>query len=185
MTGGRRYGNHSGYGRAAKFTGPFAPSRDWNQRKIVAIDAIAYPSNQLGDVTMNREICKAWTGFNSVSGQRVGTGHWGCGAFGGDQNIKCLVQVIAASLAGVSLDFYCFGDKKFHNDFKGALKVLKDKTVGWLWEQILEFRSLSEGPKTNILQFLASRDPSVKKKSLGSIRGVGRVQGAGWSTIKE
>ena len=69
MTGGRRYGNHSGYGRAAKFTGPFAPSRDWNQRKIVAIDAIAYPSNQLGDVTMNREICKAWTGFNSVSGK--------------------------------------------------------------------------------------------------------------------
>ena len=35
MTGGRRYGNHSGYGRASRFTGPFPPSRDWNQRKIV------------------------------------------------------------------------------------------------------------------------------------------------------
>jgi len=187
MTGGRRYGDHSGYGRGSKFTGPFAASRDWNKRTIIAIDAIAHPRDQLGDVTMNREICKAWTGFNSVSGQRVGTGHWGCGAFGGDQNIKCLVQVIAASLAGVSLDFYCFGDRKFHSDFKGALKVLKDKTVGWLWEQISEFRSLNSGSHANILQFIGGKDSSAKKKGClsGLSRASGRVQGAGWRTIKE
>lgn len=61
---------------------------------------------------MERELCKAWTGFKTVEGHIVATGHWGCGVFGGDPNIKCLVQVMAASMAGLrQLDFYCFNDQ--------------------------------------------------------------------------
>ena len=140
MTGARRFGDYSGYGRTAQYTGVFSPDWDWTQRKIIAIDAISHPDNQLGDVTMMRELRKAWLGFSSVRGERISTGHWGCGAFGGDQNVKCLVQVLAASLAGVSLDFYCFQDKQFYDAFQAALKAIQGKSVGWLWDTILEYR---------------------------------------------
>ena len=142
MTGAKRYGDYTGYGRSTSFTGPFAGDWNWNERKIIAIDAICGPKNQLGDNVMMRELCKAWTGFRSVPGSSVSTGHWGCGAFGGDQNIKCLVQVLAASLAGINkLDFYSFGDKDFCDSFQAAMAEMKGKTVGWLWEKILEFRN--------------------------------------------
>lgn len=71
-----------------------------------------FSGDQLNERIMDRELCKAWTGFRSVKGDVVATGHWGCGVFGGDPNIKCLVQVMAASMAGVKqLNFYCFDDK--------------------------------------------------------------------------
>ena len=71
-----------------------------------------FSGNQLDKWLMTRELCKAWTGFRSVKGHVVATGHWGCGAFGGDPNIKCLLQVMAASMAEVKqLDFYCFNDE--------------------------------------------------------------------------
>ena len=73
---------------------------------------------------MTRELCKAWTGFRSVKGHVVATGHWGCGAFGGDPNIKCLLQVMAASMAEVKqLDFYCFNDEACEIIF--AINMLK------------------------------------------------------------
>ena len=100
---------------------------------------------------------KAWTGFRSVSGEAVSTGHWGCGAFGGDKNIKSLVQVLAASLAGVKkLDFYCFDDQEFHDDFTEAMNKMKDKTVGWVWDQIMNFRNNREehNAGNNVLQFI-------------------------------
>merc|ERR1719154_883933 len=142
MTGARRYGEYSGYGRSAVFTGACHQTWDWRQRRIVAIDALQHPHKQLSDVVMMRELGKAWTGFRSVSGRSVSTGHWGCGAFGGDQNIKCLVQVMAASLAGVTkLDFYCFGDKIFCSEFTKALNKMAGQNVGWVWQKILMFRS--------------------------------------------
>ena len=93
MTGARRYGEYSGYGSTAAFSGPCSAAWDWSRRRILALDAIAGPRNQLGDVTMMRELAKAWTGLAAVRGSSVSTGHWGCGAFGGDPYIKCLVQV--------------------------------------------------------------------------------------------
>ena len=105
---------------------------------------------------MMREMCKAWTGFSSVTGLTVSTGHWGCGAFGGDPNIKCLVQVMAASMAGVKkLDFYCFNDKVFHDLFSSALAKMKGQTVDWLWEKIVQFRSGQRDNSQNILEFIA------------------------------
>ena len=70
---------------------------------------------------------------------------------------------MAASMAGVSkLDFYSFGDQRFTESFRAALKVMRSQTVGWVWEKILEFRSLNQnkgGNKNsrniNILEYIA------------------------------
>ena len=64
-TGARRYGDYSGYGRQSRYTGPCQDTWDWSQRTILAIDTISCPQDQLGHVTMSRELCKAWTGFRS------------------------------------------------------------------------------------------------------------------------
>ena len=61
---------------------------------------------------------------------------------------------MAASIAGVrKLDFYTFGEKDLANDFEAALKVMKDQTVGWLWERIKEYRSGESG--ASVLQYIA------------------------------
>lgn len=156
ITGARRFGDYTGYGRTARYTGQFAPSWDWNERKILAIDAISHPQDQLGDVTMKRELRKAWLGFSSVRGCRISTGHWGCGAFGGDQNIKCLVQLIAASLADVKLDFYCFGDKNFYTAFQSALRVMEGKSVDWVWNKILQYRAVKVKSAGSVLDFISA-----------------------------
>ena len=68
---------------------------------------------------------------------------------------------MAASLAGVSkLDFYSFGDQRFTESFRAALKVMRSQTVGWVWERILEFRSLNQNKggnrnNINILEYIA------------------------------
>ena len=69
---------------------------------------------------------------------------------------------MAASIAGVSkLDFYSFGDQRFSESFRAALKVMRSQTVGWVWERILEFRSLNQNKgensrnNINILEYIA------------------------------
>jgi len=85
--GARIYGTYTGYWHSATFTGPFTESRDWKSRKILAIDALPYPgpvSVQVSNSIMMREVKKALVAFAAVQGEIIDTGHWGCGAFGGE-----------------------------------------------------------------------------------------------------
>ena len=62
-----------------------------------------------------REIRKAYAGFSNTNmyptnrprKSTVSTGNWGCGDFGGDKEIKFLIQWIAASLAKVKVLNFC------------------------------------------------------------------------------
>ena len=86
IQGAKIYGNYSGYGHSVKFLGPFTGSRDWTQRKILAMDAIPDPgsiADQVSDEIMKRELVKSFVAFSPAKGQIVDTGHWGCGVFGG------------------------------------------------------------------------------------------------------
>ncbi len=43
----------------------------------------------------------------------IATGNWGCGAFGGDPQLKSLIQWLAASQAGCpAVYYYTFGDQR-------------------------------------------------------------------------
>lgn len=51
---------------------------------------------------LSREvILKAYNAFSSGTYGHISTGLWGCGTFGGNRYVKCLLQWCAAALAGV------------------------------------------------------------------------------------
>jgi len=155
IVGARKFGDFTGYGSRVRYTGPFSQEWDWNRRKIIAIDAICNPGNktkQLEDYVMERELRKAFTGFSAAKGEIVATGHWGCGAFGGDLEVKAVVQILAASVAGVKeLQFFCFGEQGFYGKLVQLCKVMEGKTVGWMWARVNEFRKNKDG---TLLEFL-------------------------------
>lgn len=59
---------------------------------------------------------KAFCGFNIHkldNGQKkISTGNWGSGAFDGNLQYKFLIQWIAASVAGRSIDYFSFNDER-------------------------------------------------------------------------
>ncbi|KAJ7198023.1 hypothetical protein GGX14DRAFT_185272 [Mycena pura] len=119
----------SGYGRGATL-GEIIPAgaHDWATRTMLFMDALPLDGYHMAVVTpdllpghLERELTKAFTAFASYDNQAryatVVTGHWGCGAFGGNREIKSLIQWCAASMAGVQLNFVCENDS-FSSDFR-------------------------------------------------------------------
>ena len=100
-----------------------------------------------GDI-IKRDIHKAYVGFNLINYEKqneektIATGNWGCGAFGGNHELKFLEQWIAASLSGVKrLDYYTFGSEKMANCVKFYLKIKeKYRTAINLLEVLVNFK---------------------------------------------
>eukprot|EP00617_Octactis_speculum_P006953 CAMPEP_0185795330 /NCGR_PEP_ID=MMETSP1174-20130828/160493_1 /TAXON_ID=35687 /ORGANISM="Dictyocha speculum, Strain CCMP1381" /LENGTH=462 /DNA_ID=CAMNT_0028490621 /DNA_START=963 /DNA_END=2348 /DNA_ORIENTATION=+ len=122
VEGFARFASYEGYGRAFTFSGPCSEGRSGRggasgQPRMVAMDAVAWPMDrQYTDELIARELNKALTGFSPpisptlISGEEAGrttptanrtpviaTGNWGCGVFGGDAQLKALIQWAAAS----------------------------------------------------------------------------------------
>ena len=97
---------------------------------------------------IKRDIHKAYVGFNLINYEKqneektIATGNWGCGAFGGNHELKFLEQWIAASLIGVKrLDYYTFGSEKMANCMKFYLKIKeKYRTAINLLEVLVNFK---------------------------------------------
>jgi poly(ADP-ribose) glycohydrolase len=74
---------------------------------MVAIDATDFTKQiaqnyQYSKKGIRREICKAYAGFSGAGLEAdedipIVSGRWGCGAFGGDEDLKILEQWVAAS----------------------------------------------------------------------------------------
>uniref|UniRef100_A0A0D9W198 poly(ADP-ribose) glycohydrolase n=1 Tax=Leersia perrieri TaxID=77586 RepID=A0A0D9W198_9ORYZ len=145
--------------------------------RIVAIDALDCPTRlQFESSGLIREVNKAFCGFLDQSNHQlyvklvqdlntkdscasiipdecigVSTGNWGCGAFGGNPEIKSMIQWIAASQALRSyINYYTFES--------GSLKRLEEVTqwillhrwtVGELWHMLVEYSSQKLGRETN------------------------------------
>ena len=134
-------------------TGPYEdpnPVDEKNRRcvSIVAIDAIPFSyqgtNSQYFKGNILRELNKAYCGFsfqtpNDKPSDRtlaaLATGNWGCGAFGGDKEIKTLIQWMAASQVGRSTLYYTFRDKRLGDQQSEVVKVLLEHkvTVGQLY----------------------------------------------------
>lgn len=163
-----------GYGRKAQMRGATpkdllrgVPFSQWQRRTMLFMDALeldmydSLPDGIVADLlpgNVDRELTKAYTAFSSsISMQRSGgllssysriiTGLWGCGAFGGNREIKTVLQWCAASLAGVKLHFVCSGD---------AQREFADR-LGQLMRAVLASDAWSVG---RVRDLLVSLDPS-------------------------
>ena len=129
------YSKSTGYGYSVKFD-KSAITDDLKQIKkhrIIAIDAVVSRGffNYIFDKgqiqrDIIRDIHKAYVGFNLINLEEekdfekiISTGNWGCGAFGGNHELKFIQQWISASFTGVKrLDYYTFADIKMKNAAK-------------------------------------------------------------------
>lgn len=159
ITGAERFSSYAGYGGGFTHCGSFVDPNPVDSRgrcvvSIVAIDAIPaawLPGGahyQFKDEAILRELGKAFCGFSfevtgdSVADGRVplATGNWGCGAFGGNKELKTLVQWMATSQAGRDITYYTFRDRKLGERQEEVVgKCLEAKiTVGRLFGILTE-----------------------------------------------
>ncbi|XP_057337113.1 poly(ADP-ribose) glycohydrolase-like [Microplitis mediator] len=123
ITGVERYSNYVGYSYSFKWAGNFVDEtpRDSSGRRkttVVAIDALYFSQadEQFHGRNIIRELNKAYVGFSSVGmPQRnlsaIATGNWGCGEFGGNPQLKVLIQLMAAAVSQRAIVYFTFGDK--------------------------------------------------------------------------
>ena len=130
-----RYSLTSGFGQSFEFEGGYDGKREGPPPKIVAIDAIRGGGPAMTKPALLRDMNKARIAFDGA--KDVGTGHWGCGAFGNNHDLMFLKQWLAASEAGVGMLYYHdFNRNQSHSIFP-LIRKLKHLTVGELWAFLL------------------------------------------------
>jgi len=127
VVGTRQFSRYGGYGSSFRFAGPFTEEPvqmpDELGRRgphIVALDALVFPGKmQYEEPLIRRELQKAYVACLGDPAEAAGerrpafaTGNWGCGVFGGDPQIKALIQWLAASVAGRDLAYFPYGDNR-------------------------------------------------------------------------
>lgn len=110
LIGFKKYSSNKGYSYSTAYLGPDFHSYSFDKHKrakeyITAIDALALPKDsaeQFHRSKIKREILKAYCGFkfDEEGLTKIVTGNWGCGAFGGDNRAKLIIQWLSCTLAG-------------------------------------------------------------------------------------
>lgn len=59
----------------------------------------------------------------------VATGNWGCGAFGGNAQLKALLQLMAAAQTGRNVAYFTFGDPDLRDKLGDMHKFLDKNNV--------------------------------------------------------
>ncbi len=115
----QRYSNYLGYGYDLKFNN----TDKIQYSKFVAMDAVNYKNiNQYTLANINREIIKAYIGFNN--NYSIATGNWGCGVFNGNTELKFLIQLLAASLNKKEMNYCLINDDiKIYNIYNKIYKL--------------------------------------------------------------
>uniref|UniRef100_A0A6B2LDL3 PARG catalytic Macro domain-containing protein n=1 Tax=Arcella intermedia TaxID=1963864 RepID=A0A6B2LDL3_9EUKA len=102
-----------------KATKPIQPPTTSN---ILAMEAPKFGSGEYSQSTISTILSTAYTGYlaaieeskehlkdQGINGDPqvvIHTGHWGCGAYGGNKNVMAIIQLIAAHLAHVDILVY-------------------------------------------------------------------------------
>lgn len=137
-----KYAEYSGYGFNLEYKKSIPSSHSYT---VLAIDALDFSADfhqalqlQLEPSNLQRELVKLLAGFSAIDHEAIDTGHWGCGAFGGNKCIKATLQLIAATLTNNTLSFCCFGDEEFYKSFTLFIYALtKSKTtISELWDRL-------------------------------------------------
>jgi len=161
-----------GYGRNVKW---YEQNKEWYKRTFIFMDALELDTidtndenriiKQLDIKLMNRELNKAYCAFSSYyylpeNFNCIITGNWGCGSFGGNKDIKLLIQILAASQS--NLDLLIFSDIDENNTFKTKLSELchilsdKNKTIDNVFNILINDlkREIQLNNELDILKFI-------------------------------
>ncbi|KAJ3285479.1 hypothetical protein HK104_009468 [Borealophlyctis nickersoniae] len=165
MTGAQRYSSYRGYADSFEWAGGYVdrtPRDNLGRIKteIVAVDAVFFAKGRGRGVEeqykkrwLVRELNKAYVGFVPSSAScfddeehppAIATGNWGCGAFHGDPELKSLIQLMSAAVAGRDLVYFTFGDETLARELKAVHASLCALSVGvgqlfeWVWSYYRE-----------------------------------------------
>ena len=155
-----QYSNYSGYGHNFRFEeNAIKNNQKLIKHNIIAIDAVCVYSGGFETTDIERDLAKAFIGFNLINfsdekvlkmKKTISTGNWGCGAFGGDFELKFLQQWLAATFAGVEkLYYYTFKRKEM--DFVAKnYKNLREIKPYDLYERLIQ-KDLVKGKVLEII----------------------------------
>lgn len=81
---------------------------------------------------MGLDVLKAYVGFKPLEDALplpLATGNWGCGAFGGDPQLKSLIQLMASSQARRNMLYLTFGDLALKKQIEEVYNLLVENNV--------------------------------------------------------
>lgn len=154
IAGAEQFTQHSGYGGSLRYEGRYRDRSSINnctlESFVVAIDALDLRARgaemQYAPSMILRDLTKAWAGFDAPgTPTELATGNWGCGVFGGDAELKSIIQWIACSRAGKTMHYFPFDNRNVFQKFRelAADLVLSSQTVGsvakFLFEKLETF----------------------------------------------
>lgn len=146
MLGCRRFCNYKGYLHTFEFDGGYEGLRKGDIISgIIAIDSVVnWRDSQFEKDEIDRDLDKAYLGFCGIEQElkeylktrkfsldlnKISTGNWGCGAFGGDVVLKFVQQVMVANVTGKNMDYSTFGDQRKCVKLRELERKIKEKKV--------------------------------------------------------
>eukprot|EP00002_Diphylleia_rotans_P037108 TRINITY_DN8264_c0_g1_i1.p1 TRINITY_DN8264_c0_g1~~TRINITY_DN8264_c0_g1_i1.p1 ORF type:complete len:584 (-),score=128.39 TRINITY_DN8264_c0_g1_i1:143-1894(-) len=175
ILGAERYSDYKGYARTFQFSKDhFDSTERYGDRigtYIVAIDATERVRSQFDPELVDRELNKAFCGFQGITRKNsptlmhadfpeyseVATGNWGCGVFGGDVRLKFVIQLLACSEAEKNMVYFTFGDEDLTKQLSDMASLLTENfSVGSLYETLVAYCSSksSDISGENLFSFL-------------------------------
>eukprot|EP01080_Neovahlkampfia_damariscottae_P004936 gene4936-8533_t len=136
IRGAEKYSSYKGYAQSFEFDGDF---KDENKiltdghldNQILAFDALQGEDDyQFGNI--NRELLKVYCGvsdWKNLEKIPLVTGNWGCGAFGGDLQMKSLTQILMAAETERKIIYHAFNQIEFSEDLISIMKKLSDNEI--------------------------------------------------------
>eukprot|EP00249_Psilotum_nudum_P021508 c28133_g2_i1 orf=224-2122(+) len=113
--------------------------------------------------------------ISRISKFGIATGNWGCGAFGGDFELKSLLQWIAASQAGRPfVHYYTFGDHRTQKLQHLTEWILKQGwNVGDCWDLLMEYGEKRVNKRVNKGLFDWILPQSIQDESSSCLENLG------------
>eukprot|EP00760_Papus_ankaliazontas_P025981 PhM_4_TR2965/c0_g1_i1/m.58695/K07759/PARG; poly(ADP-ribose) glycohydrolase len=181
ISGAVQYSDYTGYGSSFRWAGPMPEEstprlitppetspRSIHDVCVLAIDAVNFhsanhtPEQQYYGYWCTREAYKAFVGFRgsarcAVDAGRPGspalvaTGNWGCGVFGGDVQLKALLQLCAASEAARRVQYHTFGNSTLATTLQHVWATARSQglSVGDVYSSVATYVDVLEAGDDN------------------------------------